>query len=202
MLTKHRNDNVRVSHRGCVTTNAWPRQSSERLAQKLDDSHDESAQRLAKIRQRLGFLCHDLRTFSANTHAAERLNSSVHAHFLGPPYLSPEDALYVQAYDVAILRSPEAAPDSESSGSGPRKRTLAQFLERGIDVLVETRRAKGEAARDFVMCTSHDLAPLLQEACGFPKQYFETRAFKDAYQRWEKEVRKAAKKGRGAPGPV
>lgn len=115
MLTKHRSDNVRVSHRGCVTTNAWPRQSSERLAQKLDDSHDESAQRLAKIRQRLGFLCHDLRTFSANTHAAERLNSSVHAHFLGPPYLSPEDALYVQAYDVAILRSPEAAPDSESS---------------------------------------------------------------------------------------
>ncbi|KAI0807087.1 hypothetical protein C8Q74DRAFT_1362633 [Fomes fomentarius] len=75
-------------------------QSSEvGLAQKLDGSPYEAAtpvsstdQELAKIRQRLAFLTHDLRTFSANADAAERLNTSVHAHFLGPPYLSPNDA--------------------------------------------------------------------------------------------------------------
>ncbi|KAI0052773.1 hypothetical protein FA95DRAFT_1553040 [Auriscalpium vulgare] len=65
--------------------------------------------------------------------------------------------------------------------------------------LLEARRAKaalegqGQEKLDFVLCTSHDLAPLLQEACGLPKQHFETRVFKDAYARWEKDLRKAAK---------
>ncbi|KAI0349640.1 hypothetical protein OH77DRAFT_1431837 [Trametes cingulata] len=179
-------------------------------------------QDVAAIRQRLAVLCQDLRTFSASEDAALRLNTSVHAHFLGPPYLSEAQAEYVRAMTVGELRrgttgEPEATTRSrrpgEPSGEGPESsagqgddsKTLSAFLEEGMAALVAARRAKSERAvgedgggeRDFVMCTSHDLAPLLQEACGFPKQHFETRAFKDAYKRWEKEVRKASKKGKG-----
>ncbi|KAI0723468.1 hypothetical protein C8Q76DRAFT_723011 [Earliella scabrosa] len=177
--------------------------------------------KLARVRQGLAFLCHDLRTFSANADAAARLNASVHAHFLGAPYLSAADADFVHSCALSALRLGlgESDPLAERGGSGsgpqaqaqvagrqPEPETLPQFLEKSMDALMQTRKAKserdaadggGKQARDFVVCTSHDLAPLLQEACGFPKQYFETRAFKDAYKRWEKEVRKAAKKGRG-----
>ncbi|RDX54339.1 hypothetical protein OH76DRAFT_1398659 [Lentinus brumalis] len=161
---------------------------------------------LGDIRQRLAFMCQDLRTFSANADAAERLNASVHAHFLGPPYLSADDAEFVRSCDLATLRGADAPPASGGSSQQQAKETLPKFLEKGMDDLVKARKAKSErgeeGGRDFVVCTSHDLAPLLQEACAFPKEYFETRAFREAYKRWEKEVRKAAKKGRGGAGPV
>ncbi|KAI0716011.1 hypothetical protein C8T65DRAFT_572464 [Cerioporus squamosus] len=154
-------------------------------------------QRIIDIRQQLAFLCHDLRTFSANKDAAQRLNSSVHAHFLGPPYLSPQDAKFVHTCDLALLRGPSASSVPTSNATRP-KVTLPTYLEEGVDALIKARRAKGEhdpdVERDFVLCTSHDLAPLLQEACGFSKQHFETRTFKDAYKRWEKNVRKTERK--------
>ncbi|RPD63060.1 hypothetical protein L226DRAFT_607764 [Lentinus tigrinus ALCF2SS1-7] len=176
---------------------------SKGLVKRADDSREEATltdQRLAAIQQRLAFLCHDLRTFSTNEDAVQRLSTSVHTHFLGSPYLSPQDAQFVQTCDLALLRGPNVSSVSGNTGDIARATlTLPTYLEEGMDELVKARRAKSEhdpdVKRDFVLCTSHDLAPLLQEACGFSKQYFETRAFKAAYKRWEKDVRKAEKKG-------
>ncbi|KAI8996365.1 hypothetical protein BD414DRAFT_477707 [Trametes punicea] len=158
---------------------------------------------MTDIRQRLAFLCHDLRTFSAREDAALRLNSSVHAHFLGPPYLSEGQAEFVKGSMLSDLRPSSTGPSesqsrqagkTDSGADDDSQMTLAGFLDRRMAALVAARRAKGED--DFVLCTSHDLAPLLQEACGLSKQDFETRAFRDAYKRWEKEVRKGNKKGK------
>ncbi|KAH9850559.1 hypothetical protein C2E23DRAFT_834424 [Lenzites betulinus] len=156
-----------------------------------------------RVRQRLAFLCHDLRTFTSNPEAAQRLNTSVYPHFIGPPYLTEEEAQFAIAHDVRTLRGAgSASPPDETAHNVGGSKTLATFLEEGVAALVAARKAKGDGegrgGRDFVLCTSHDLAPLLQEACGFSKEYFETRAFKDLYQRWGKEVRKANKKGKGA----
>ncbi|KAI9064157.1 hypothetical protein FKP32DRAFT_1591568 [Trametes sanguinea] len=157
---------------------------------------------IESIRQRLAFLCHDLRTFSANEDAELRLNTSVHTHFLGPPYLTESQTDLVQSCPLSKLRlpnhnqaqsTPSAGETSPSSASDPDgDKTLSAFLDARMAALVAARKAKSE--NDFVLCTSHDLAPLLQEACGFSKQHFETRAFKDAYKRWTKEVKKANKK--------
>ncbi|KAI0373589.1 hypothetical protein BV20DRAFT_937433, partial [Pilatotrama ljubarskyi] len=160
-------------------------------------------EKLERTRQRLAFLCHDLRTFTSNPDAARRLNTSVYPHFIGPPYLTEEDAQIALSYDVRMLRgASETALLDESTPSAEGSKTLATFLEDGVADLVAARKAKGNnddrrAERDFVLCTSHDLAPLLQDACGFSKEYFETRAFRDGYQRWGKEVRKANKKTKG-----
>lgn len=97
------------------------------------------------------------------------------------------------------MRYAGSAPDDTATEESGGSKTLATFLEDGVANLVAARDAKSDnrGMRDFVLCTSHDLAPLLQEACGLSKEHFGTRAFKDAYKRWEKEVRKAEKKGKG-----
>lgn len=99
------------------------------------------------------------------------------------------------------MRYAGSAPDDTATEESGGSKTLATFLEDGVANLVAARDAKSDSdnrgMRDFVLCTSHDLAPLLQQACGFSKEHFGTRAFKDAYKRWEKEVRKAEKKGKG-----
>ncbi|KAI0781251.1 hypothetical protein BD413DRAFT_600650 [Trametes elegans] len=167
------------------------------------------SQRADNICQRLAFLCHDLRTFTGNAEAARRLDGSLRAHFLGPPYLSEADAEYARGRDQRTLRGaghPEHAPssDAKQSSEGGSPQTLGAYLEECVAKVMAARKAKGAdndeggASRDLVLCTSHDLAPLLQEACGSTRQHFETRAFKDAYKRWEKEVRKAGQKGKGA----
>ncbi|KAH9903386.1 hypothetical protein C8Q73DRAFT_674482 [Cubamyces lactineus] len=155
------------------------------------------------IRQHLGFLCHDLRTFTSNRAAAERLNTSVHLHFIGPPYLTEQDAQTALSSTLQTLRNADGdrgahVPNSDAGAAGSL--TLSAFLEEKIAQVIAAREAKRSAdngkARDFVLCTSHDLAPILLEACAFPKEYFETRAFKDAYKRWEAGLRKAKKKGK------
>ncbi|KAI0077416.1 hypothetical protein K474DRAFT_1085165 [Panus rudis PR-1116 ss-1] len=145
-------------------------------------------------------ICQYLRTFTDNTAAAHRLDSSVYPHFIGPPYLSEEDAQFVHSCDLQTLRGTSQRTSPEE---GIRAQTLFTYLEDRMAALVNVRRAKkgsngadGDTGRDFVLCTSHDLAPILQEAVGFEKQHFETRTFKTAYKKWEKEVRKGlAKEG-------
>ncbi|CDO75890.1 hypothetical protein BN946_scf184533.g5 [Trametes cinnabarina] len=157
------------------------------------------------IRQHLAFLCYDLRTFSANKDAERRLNKSLHTHFLGPPYLTETQAELVRACPLSELRRRSypsgGAPSERVSGTpigrpdeAEGNKSLNVFLDERVASLVAARKSKGES--DFVLCTSHDLAPLLQEACGLSKQHFETRAFKDAYKRWTKEVRKDGKNAR------
>ncbi|KAI0324578.1 hypothetical protein GY45DRAFT_1331391 [Cubamyces sp. BRFM 1775] len=168
----------------------------------------DAAQGLSEdIRRHLGFLCHDLRTFTSNRGAADRLNASVHPHFIGPPYLTEQDATTALSSTLQALRNADCrrdahVPNSElDTGVGAAGSiTLSAFLEQRTAEVIAAREAKrsgeGGKARDFVLCTSHDLAPILVEACGFPKEYFETRAFKDAYKRWETMLRKAKKKGK------
>ncbi|KAI0372797.1 hypothetical protein BV20DRAFT_939368, partial [Pilatotrama ljubarskyi] len=158
---------------------------------------------ITEIRQRLAFLCHDLRTFSTNEDAALRLNTSVHAHFLGPPYLSESHAEYVRTMTIGDLRHrTKDGARSETQTQRPGQPVVFNGGGR-VKRLAKSERAAadgGGGERDFVMCTSHDLAPLLQEACGFPKQHFEMRMVRDAYKRWEKEVRKANKTGKARKG--
>lgn len=128
----------------------------------------------------------------------------MYPHFIGPPYLTEDHAQYALRCALRTLRyaGRTPAPDDTATEESGGSKTLATFLEDGVANLVAARDAKSDSGnncgmRDFVLCTSHDLAPLLQEACGFSKEHFGTRAFKDAYKRWEKEVRKAEKKGKG-----
>lgn len=53
---------------------------------------------------------------------------------------------------------------------------------------------------DYVLCTSHDLAPILQAALSVEKGFAESKAFKQAYKEWQKGLRKAAKKSKGSGG--
>ncbi|KAI8996375.1 hypothetical protein BD414DRAFT_520288 [Trametes punicea] len=164
-------------------------------------TRDAARARVGDVRQQLAFLCHDLRTFTGNPAAAQRLNTSVYPHFIGPPYLSEEEAQFALSSNVSTLRGAGTAqPDGGSGAVEDESKTLMQFLEEGLTSLMAARRNKDNeekgGGRDFVLCTSHDLAPLLQEACGFTKQQFETRAFKDAYKGWEKGLRKANRKGK------
>ena len=38
-----------------------------------------------------------------------------------------------------------------------------------------------------MLCTSHDLAPLLQGALGLERGFDDAKEFKNAYKRWNKE---------------
>lgn len=76
--------------------------------------------RIQGIRQRLCFLCHDLRTFSSDPEVEKRLNSSVHAHFLGPPYLTEVDAGLAQTSPLSALQ--------ESADKLVPTATLLEFL--------------------------------------------------------------------------
>ena len=108
--------------------------------------------------------------------------------------MSTDDANFVLDCELRTLRQGPASHEHASTDS----QTSAAFMETRMESLMTARREKagpGAAARDFVMCTSHDLAPLLVEACAFPKDYFKTKVFKQAYKRWEKDIQKAARKG-------
>ncbi|KAI0795784.1 hypothetical protein C8Q75DRAFT_467832 [Abortiporus biennis] len=184
------------------------RQTKEKQAQPIPTTEDPSS--IAELRQRLAFLCHDLQSFSSNDIIATRLNSSIYTFMIGPPYLSEEEANFLLSCDLATLRNRNSSPSESSSSSTDHncgtlistasKRTLSQFLEKGLDNVIAARRKKSQrelnSTKDFVMCTSHDLAPLLQEACAFDKSDFETKAFRSAYKQWEKGVKRAAKAGK------
>ncbi|EJF63785.1 hypothetical protein DICSQDRAFT_179037 [Dichomitus squalens LYAD-421 SS1] len=171
-------------------------------AEQPPTSQEANPDEVVKIRQRLAFLCHDLCIFGANPEAMERLNLSLYPHFLGPPYLSEEEAAFALSSEIRTLRNVGPPPSLDANARDQHSQSLAVFLEGGMAAIMAAREAKHNhetiRERDFVLCTSHDLAPLLQDACAFPKQHFETRAFKDAYKQWEKGLRKANKKGKGA----
>ncbi|KAL4250979.1 hypothetical protein ABKN59_006602 [Abortiporus biennis] len=168
------------------------RQTKEKQAQSIPTTEDPSS--IAELRQRLAFLCHDLQSFSSNDIIATRLNSSIYTFMIGPPYLSEEEANFLLSCDLATLRNRNSSPSESSSSSTDHN------CEKGLDNVIAARRKKSQrelnSTKDFVMCTSHDLAPLLQEACAFDKSDFETKAFRSAYKQWEKGVKRAAKAGK------
>lgn len=174
------------------------RTRTSRAKRRPSDRAEFSAEEISpvEIRQRLAFLCHDLRTFADYPDARERLESSTHAHFIGPPYFSVDDAVSVLGCPLSSL---QARPQPSSSLPHSTSPTLRDFLEEHMASLIQSRRDQSQRTRsdavkhDFVLCTSHDLAPSLQKACGFSKEFFGTRTFKAAYRTWKKEVQQTSR---------
>ncbi|RDB29112.1 hypothetical protein Hypma_014935 [Hypsizygus marmoreus] len=125
-----------------------------------------------------------MRTFNTNAKAESRLSTSVWPHGIGPPYIAEDEARTALALTLAELRNPSNPPSVDH-------RTLKAFIDEEVDKIVAARRAKqasSDGAPDFVLCASHNLAPIIQEAAGLEKGFHESKAFKKEYKSWEKSV--------------
>lgn len=146
-----------------------------------------------ELRQRLAFLAHDMRTYSNRPDAESRLSSSIWPHCIGPPYLNEDE---ISTAMSTTLHSWKTRRESRSLSEEDAGLTLNQYLDREVGKVVESRRLKAsrdtdqETRADFVICTSHDLAPILQRALGLDRGFHESKAFKKGCKAWEKEVRK------------
>jgi hypothetical protein len=130
------------------------------------------------LKIRLSFLAHDLRTFQSNNHANDRLSASVAPHNIGAPYLTEQEALEALATPLHKFRSISNHFSEE---------TLGTFLEKGLrEVLHKRQTPKNGNKPDFVLCASHDLAPLLQAALGLERGFDDAKEFKRSYKAWSK----------------
>ena len=117
------------------------------------------------MRQKLSFLVHDLRTFKDNPATENRLNSSTSLHHIGPPYLTDLEATDALVTPLSAFRalSTNYKPDADDQTS------LGTFLYTRTRAVIESRhlkRVEGGAKPDFVLCTSHDLEPMMKTALG------------------------------------
>ena len=137
---------------------------------------------------RLSFLAHDLRTFKDNPEAENRLgNTSTLLHHIGPPYLTDLEATQAFATPLHTFRSLSTnykciADDEES---------LGEFLNSRMQAVIQSRRLKRRergATLDFVLCTSHDLEPMMKTALGLEWRFARSKMFKHAYEKWAKSI--------------
>jgi len=141
----------------------------------------------AQLRAKLSFLALDLRIYQSSPAAEKRLSLSVWRHCIGPPYLADE-------------LETKAALDCTIGDLGDYKRidetsvmTLGAYLDQEVRKLMKAWRLKAttllnaDDSHDFVLCTSHDLAPILQRALGLNKGFHESKAFKKA---WERDIQR------------
>ncbi|KAH7904450.1 hypothetical protein BJ138DRAFT_910109, partial [Hygrophoropsis aurantiaca] len=135
-----------------------------------------------EVRRHLSFLAHDLRTFTTNPAAQARLYTSIWPHAIGPPYLAEAQVHDALALTLPALR--QRPPESSDADS----RTLQEFMAAEVEKIIQARRRKHDAP-DFELCTSHDLAPLIQAALGLEKGFHEAKAFRREYKGWEKRQR-------------
>ena len=82
----------------------------------------------------------------------------------------------------SLSRNPKPRYDENVSKS------LGAFLDEQMSVIVRNRAKNrgGDKKPDFVLCTSHDLAPLLQTALGLERGFDEAKEFKSAYKKWDR----------------
>jgi len=120
------------------------------------------------------FLIEDMRAYDSNEQAQARVNHTSPLQdgtplFFNDNYFpSPEDASYLSKLKT-----------KDGKGVGE-----------AIKALEHGKAAKGSKPS----CTSHDIAPILQEAFDVPHRFQESRSFKDAYKTFDKEWRKKQKK--------
>jgi hypothetical protein len=137
---------------------------------------------------KLSFLAHDLRTFEGSHNAQARLSKSTVPNNVGPPYLTESEAKKALSTPLHAFRPVARNPKQRSDGDDSK--TLSEFLDQRLRVIIENRRAKtdreGSEVPDFVLCTSHDLAPLLQAALGLERRFDGAKDFKKAYKLWDK----------------
>jgi hypothetical protein len=134
------------------------------------------------LKLRLSFLAHDLRTFQSNPRAEARLSASVAPHNIGPPYLTEQEAfeaLETPSHKFRSIDNPKCKFSEDVS------ETLGTFLDRRLGEVLHRRHANN-GDKDFVLCTSHDLAPILQAALGLERGFDDAKEFKRAYKHWSK----------------
>lgn len=139
------------------------------------------------MRQKLSFLVHDLRTFKDNPATENRLNSSTSLHHIGPPYLTDLEATDALVTSLSAFRvlSTNYKPDADDQTS------LGTFLDARTQAVIESRclkRGEGGVKPDFVLCTSHDLEPMMKTALGLEWRFASSKVFKRAYEKWTKNI--------------
>jgi hypothetical protein len=136
---------------------------------------------------RLSFLAHDLRTFKDNPEAENRLNLSTSLHYIGPPYLTDLEATEAFATPLHAFRS----LSTNYKCSADDKESLGEFLDSRMQAIIQSRRLQRRergATSDFVLCTSHDLEPMMKTALGLEWRYERSKTFKHAYEKWTKSI--------------
>ena len=143
-----------------------------------------------QLRASLSFLALDLRIYQSSPPAEKRLLLSVWRHCIGPPYLADELETKA-ALDCTIGDLGYKGTDEISV------MTLGAYLDQEAEKLMNARRLKAtiplgvDDSHDFVLCTSHDLAPILQRALGLDKGFHQSKAFKKAHKAWERGIQRS-----------
>jgi hypothetical protein len=138
------------------------------------------------LKLRLSFLAHDLRTFQSNPHADSeaRLSASIAPHNrIGPPYLTEQEAVEALAKPLHEFRSIDN-PKGKFLEDVSEK--LGTFLDKRLGEILHRRHENKGDKPDFVLCASHDLAPLLQAALCLERGFDDTKEFKRLYRHWSK----------------
>jgi hypothetical protein len=139
------------------------------------------------MRLKLSFLVHDLRTFKDNPEAENRLNNSISLHHIGPPYLTDLEATEALATPLGAFR----ALSKNSKHNVDDQETLGTFMDNKMQEIFQNRRLKGReggAKHDFVLCTSHDLEPMMKTALCLECRFGSSKQFKCAYANWTKNI--------------
>ena len=137
------------------------------------------------LKLRLSFLAHDLRTFQSNPCAEARLSTSIALHNIGPPYLNEQDAVVALGTPLHKFRSIDN-PKSKFPGDVSVLETLGTFLDKRLGEVLHKRHSNSGDKPFFVLCTSHDLAPLLQTALGLEPGFEDAKEFKRSYKDWSR----------------
>ena len=115
------------------------------------------------MRLKLSFLVHDLRTFNDNPEVENRLKSSTSLHHIGPPYLTDLEATEALATSLGAFW----ALSKNFKHDADDQKTLGTYLDDRMQKIIQIRRLKwkdGGEKHDFVLCTSHDLEPMMKTA--------------------------------------
>ena len=67
--------------------------------------------------------------------------------------------------------------------------TLGTFLDKRLGEVLHRRHASNGDKQDFVLCTSHDLAPLLQAILDLERGFDDVKEFKHLYKHWSKGLK-------------
>jgi hypothetical protein len=146
----------------------------------------DSEETTRTLKLKLSFLAHDLRTFQSNPNAEARLSTSIVSHNIGP-LLTESEAVRALATPLHTFRPMAHNPMRKCDENDSK--SLGTFLdERLAEIVLNRAKNNKECGKtpDFVLCASHDLAPLLQVALGLKRGFDDAKEFKSAYKQWDR----------------
>ncbi|KAI9018295.1 hypothetical protein DFJ74DRAFT_211289 [Hyaloraphidium curvatum] len=128
---------------------------------------------------RLKFFLVDLMSYAADDEAQQRLESDLAAPFyMSSTYFTAEEAEFILTFPTPTGLS----------------------FQQNLEVLIGNKmgHAATASARDYALCTAHDIAPLIRDVFKITKGFQESKAFQAARKAFNKATKKAAKmKSRG-----